>query len=46
MIKLRRMRWARHVAHMGEMRDAYRVLVRKSGHRLEQNVKMLAKEMG
>ena len=26
-IKSRRMRWARHVARMGEMRDAYRVLV-------------------
>jgi hypothetical protein len=26
-IKSRRMRWAGHVAHMGEMRDVYRVLV-------------------
>jgi hypothetical protein len=30
LIKLRRMRWAGHVAHMGERRDVYRVLVWKS----------------
>jgi hypothetical protein len=29
MIKLRRMRWAGHVAHMGERRGVYRVLVGK-----------------
>ena len=28
-IKSRRMRWAGHVARMGERRDVYRVLVRK-----------------
>jgi hypothetical protein len=28
-IKLRRMRWAGHVARMGEGRDVYRVLVGK-----------------
>jgi len=28
-IKSRRMRWAGHVAHMGESRDVYRFLVRK-----------------
>ena len=28
-IKLRRMRWARHVARMGERRSLYRVLVGK-----------------
>jgi hypothetical protein len=28
-IKLRRMRWAGHVAHMGEERGSYRVLVGK-----------------
>jgi hypothetical protein len=28
-IKSRRMRWTGHVAHMGEMRDAYRALVGK-----------------
>jgi len=27
---LRRMRWAGHVAHMGESRGGYRVLVEKS----------------
>jgi hypothetical protein len=27
MIKSRRMRWARHVAHMGERGNVYRVLV-------------------
>jgi hypothetical protein len=30
MIKSRRMRWAEHVARMGEKRNAYRVLVGKS----------------
>jgi hypothetical protein len=29
MIKSRRMRWARHVARMGEERNAYRLLVGK-----------------
>jgi hypothetical protein len=29
MIKLRRMRWAGHVARMGEKRNAYRILVGK-----------------
>jgi hypothetical protein len=29
MIKSRRMRWAGHVAHMGEKKSAYRVLVEK-----------------
>jgi hypothetical protein len=29
MIKSRRMRWVGHVARMGEMRTAHRVLVRK-----------------
>jgi hypothetical protein len=28
-IKARRMRWARHVAHMGEVRSAYNILVGK-----------------
>jgi hypothetical protein len=48
-IKSRRMRWAGHVAHMGEGRDAYRVLVgRPEGKRTlerlrrrwEDNIKM------
>jgi hypothetical protein len=29
-IKSRRMRWVGHVAHMGEMRNAYKILVGKS----------------
>jgi hypothetical protein len=29
MIKSRRMRWARHLARMGEKRNAYRILVGK-----------------
>jgi hypothetical protein len=29
MLKSRRMRWAGHVAHMGEKRNAYRILVGK-----------------
>jgi hypothetical protein len=28
-IKSRRMRWERHVTHMGEMRNSYKILVRK-----------------
>jgi hypothetical protein len=33
-IKSRRMRWAGHVAHMGERRDAYRIFVwRPEGNR-------------
>jgi hypothetical protein len=48
-IKTRRIRWAGHVAHMGEGRDAYRVLVKKSKgkrplgrprHRWEDNIKV------
>ena len=46
LIKWRRMRWAGHVAHMGEKRNICRVLVRKPkgysplggcGHRCEDN---------
>jgi hypothetical protein len=29
-MKSRRKRWARHVARMGEMRNAYKILVGKS----------------
>jgi hypothetical protein len=48
MIKWRRMRWAGHVAHMGERRDVYRVVVEKpegkrplgkSRSRWEDNIK-------
>ena len=54
-IKSRRMRWAGHIARMGERRDAYRVLVRKSEgkrplgrprHRWEGNIKMNLHEVG
>jgi hypothetical protein len=50
MIKSRRMRWAGHVAHVGEKRNAYRILVGKPEgkrpvgrltHRWEDNVKMV-----
>jgi hypothetical protein len=33
MIKSRRMRWAGHVARMGEKRNAYRIMVGKPGGR-------------
>ena len=47
-IKSRRMRWEGHVAHMGERRDVYRVLVgkregkrplRRPRRRWEDNIK-------
>jgi hypothetical protein len=55
MIKSRRMRWAGHVARMGEKRNAYRILVanpegkRSLGrprHRWVDNIKMDLREMG
>jgi hypothetical protein len=54
-IKLRRMRWAEHVACMCEKRNAYRVLVGKSKgkrplgrprRRWEDNIKMDLEEIG
>ena len=54
-IKLRRMRWAGHVAHMGDRRGVYRVLVGKAEgkrllgrprHRWENNIKMDPQEVG
>jgi hypothetical protein len=54
-IKSRRMRWARHVARMGKVRDVYRVLVgnpegrRPLGiprHRRDDNIKMDLQEVG
>jgi hypothetical protein len=54
-IKSRRMRWARHVARMGDGRGAYRVLVwRPEGkrplgrprHRWEDNIKMDLRDIG
>jgi hypothetical protein len=53
-IKSRKMRWAGHVARMGEMEDSYRILVgrperrRPSGRRRrrwEDNIKMDLKEV-
>ena len=50
-IKSRRMRWAGHVACMGERRDVYRVLVgkpegRRPRHRWEDNIRMDLWEVG
>ncbi|KAJ4435839.1 hypothetical protein ANN_18458 [Periplaneta americana] len=54
-IKSRRLRWAGHVARMGESRNAYRVLVGRPegkrplgrpGRRWEDNIKMYLREMG
>ena len=54
-IKPRRMRWAGHVARMGEGRGVYRVLVGKPGgniplgrsrRRWEDNIKMDLREVG
>jgi hypothetical protein len=54
-IKSRRLRWAGHVARMGEGRGAYRVLVGKAKgrrplgrlrHIRENNIKMDFREMG
>jgi hypothetical protein len=55
MIKSRRMRRVRCVAHMGEGKSVYRVLVgrpkgkrplRKPRHRWEDNIKMNLREIG
>jgi hypothetical protein len=55
MIKSRRMRWAVHIAHMGERRGAYRIFVgRPEGgrplgrprHRWEDNIKVDLQEVG
>jgi hypothetical protein len=54
-IKSRRMRWVGHVAHMGERRGVYRVLVGKleekrllgrPRHRWEDNIRMDLQEVG
>jgi len=48
------MRWARHVAHVGDMRNAYKIVVGKPGrkrslgkprHRWEHNIKMDLREL-
>jgi len=53
-IKSRRMRWAGRVSHMGEMRNAHKILVRKHEEkrplgrprsRLEDNIRMNVREM-
>ena len=53
-INSRRMRWAGHVAHVGERRDIYRVLVGKPEgkrplgrprHRWEHNIKLNLQEV-
>jgi hypothetical protein len=55
MIKSRRMKWAGHVARMGEGRGVYRVLVERPEekrplgrprHRWEDNIKMELREIG
>jgi hypothetical protein len=55
MIKSRRMRWAGHIARMGEKRNAYRILVGKSEGKRPlrrprrgwvDNIKMDLKEIG
>jgi hypothetical protein len=55
MIKSRRMRDLGHVAHMGEMKNAYQLLVRKPeckrplgrpGYRWESNIRMDVREIG
>ena len=49
-VKLRRMRWAGHVARMGEERGVHRVLVGKPlgrpRRRWEDNIKMDLREVG
>ena len=54
-VKSRRMRWAGHVARMGERRGIYRILVgkpqgkrplRRSRRRWEDNIKMDLQEVG
>jgi hypothetical protein len=54
-IKARRMRWAGHVAHTGEVRSAYNILVGRSEwrrplgrprHTWEDNIKMDLRETG
>jgi hypothetical protein len=55
MIKSRRMRWAGHVARIGEKINAYRILVgkpegkrpsRRQRHRWVDNIKMDLREIG
>jgi len=52
-IKSRRMMWVGHLAHMGKMRNGYKIFVwkpegervlRRSGHRWENNITMDLRE--
>jgi hypothetical protein len=54
-IKWRKMWWAGHVAHIGEIRDVYTVLdgkpkeqrlLRKPGQRWEDNIRLCLREIG
>jgi len=45
-IKWRRLRWAGHIALMGEMRNVYRILVGKPRHRWEDNIRIDLREIG
>jgi hypothetical protein len=54
MIKSRRMRWVGHVAYMGDMRNAYRILVgepegkrplRRPRHRQGDDIKIYLREI-
>jgi hypothetical protein len=46
MIEPRRMRWAGHVARMGETRNAYRILGERTKRRWVDNIKMNLREIG
>lgn len=55
MIKLRKMRWVRHVVHMEEKRNIFQILFRKPErerklrrimHRWKNTIKMDSKEIG
>jgi hypothetical protein len=45
-IKSRRMRWAEHVERMGEVRNAYQILVGKIRRTWEENIRRDLKEIG
>ena len=45
-VKSRRMRWAGHVARMGEARGVHRFLVGRPSRRWEDNIKMDLQEVG
>jgi hypothetical protein len=40
------MRRAGHVAHIGEMKNAYKILIRKPKHRWDDNITMYLREIG